>query len=169
MKKTILVLLVMVFVASCKESAFIFKPSHRRIIEQSKVDLKSIQFYSPRKKIIFVGGAETNMKQLDNECKIKNVKKFIRNRIKLGSKMKMACAKVDGDDLYMVIDKAYSPLVFRESPQGYFLVTDPDGFVVINGKEYWTKGSFFLRIKGKIFRKSNTYHVRVKGVPVECK
>jgi len=170
MKKFIIIVIgVMIFSASCKERSFLFTSTHRKIFENSKIDLKSLQFYSPRRKCVFLAAKTISGDKINPyNCQINSVASLARERIKIASKTKLACVKVDGTDMYISFDKAYSSLLFRETSTGYSLVTK-DGFVTINGKEYWVKGDFFLRIKGKIFRKRNTDHIRAKGNTPECK
>lgn len=171
MKKYLLLLVVALCLASCSKHIYKFTKSDRLVFEQFKIDIKSMQLYSPPGKIFLIT-IDTNIykRNIDSRsCRIEKLSDIRYSSLYLRPYTKLTCIKAEDKDLYISFDNAYPPLVFREGIDGYYLLTDNYGFFNLGGKTYMLNGKFYLMIKGKLKNKLTEIIIPVKGNKPDCK
>ena len=170
--KNIFLFLVLatISISATPQGLFKFTPTDKMLFDEWKIDIQSLQLYSPDMKIFLTtikGGTSNNINP--KTCRIEKLDDLKTERIYFRPLTKLTCVKAEGTDLYISYDISYPPLVFFEEQDGYTLKTNKNGCIEINGKNYMCSGAFYLMVKGKTALGRNTIILPVKGASPSCK
>ncbi|MEI6765330.1 MAG: hypothetical protein WCM76_06785 [Bacteroidota bacterium] len=187
MKKLSILLFALVILTSCK--FYKLTVSDRKIFEGSKMDIKSLQLYSPDYDCIFIAGVEDSRNAVNEKspmpsmpfpgkvagesvntktCAIERISDVYHERIILRKHTKLTCTSADSTGLFVSLDKAYSPVLFKVTKDGYFHI-EKNSFIKMTGKEYYVLNEVFLNVKGKFVDKHHSIIIKLKGNAPECK